>query len=158
MNQAPRNGTYLVCVSGQEESTVALRYACLRAKRRQSNVALLHVIEPVSFQGLQSVTDKMREERQAEAQQLLQQMATVAHSTTGTMPQLILKEGVLGDQIVKTARELEEVNILVLGHKQNSEASAKLVPWLTAQLGTELQMPLILVPGNLSDEQLQKLI
>ena len=158
MINTSNNGTYLVCVSDREESQVALRYACLRAKKRGSSVALLHVAEPVDFQGMQMVLETMRAEKMDDAQNLVQQMAALAQQSTGITPQLLLREGHIDEEILAVTREFSDISVIVLGLAPNSDEGRKLMAWLAGQLGGALKIPVMLVPGNLTEEQLLSLV
>lgn len=151
------NGTFLVCVSDQEESEIALRYACLRAKRLGAKVALLHIQEPADFQSLMAVTDVIRHEKEEEAQTLLNRMADIAQQFCGQTPMLILREGRLEDEIVKAITEQKDVAMVVFGLRHDSLRGPKIASKLTAQLGNNLLVPLVLIPGNLSKEQIEAL-
>ena len=153
----PSKGTYLVCVSDHQESETALYYACTRARFRKSRVSILHVMEPTAYQGLQSITDKMREEKMEEAEQLISNMAAAAHDGTGITPSLVIKEGNLGEQILQTLQEDSDINMLVLGLRPESDQGPKLISWLTDRLGATLLVPMVLVPGNLTKAQIQQL-
>ncbi len=152
------NATFLVCVSNSPESEVALHFACLRAKRRHAQVAMLHVIEPSDFQGLLSVSDVIRQEQEEAAQTFLNQMAEKAVAISGVMPALVLKEGKLGEEIVKATLENGDIIAVVLGAHHDSKRGSKLIAWLTGKLGLDLLVPLILVPGNLTDQQIDNLV
>src|SRR5262245_56791697 len=60
---------FLVIVDESPELKVALRYACVRAKKTGGRVALLYVIEPADFQEWVGVGELMREEARQEAEQ-----------------------------------------------------------------------------------------
>lgn len=152
------NATFLVCISDLQESEVALRFASLRAKRRHAQVAILHVIEPTDFQGLLSVSDVIQQEQEEAAQNLLNQLAEKAIEFSGIPPTLILKEGKLGEEIIKTTLENGDIVAVVLGVHQESKHGAKLLSWLAGKLGQELLVPIILVPGNLTDAQIDNLV
>lgn len=145
---------FLVCVDGRAESKVALRLACIKAAKRQGLVDILHVIEPAEAQSLFGVTEKMREERVEEAQLLLNELSHMAEEITLEPPTLLLREGPIGETIVQVAEEDEGVNMLVLGVATSSSSRGKLVAWLSTQLGDKLLMPIMLVPGNLTDQQI----
>lgn len=157
MENLQNNTTYLVCVSDQHESEVAIRFACLRAKHRGAQVTILHVIAPEDFQGLFAVSDVMRAEKEQEAQNLLNQMADHAMQACGVRPSVVLREGILGEEIVKTTLENGDVIAVVLGVQHDSATAPKLLSWLTSKLGAELLVPIIAVPGNLTDAQLEAL-
>lgn len=152
-----RSGTYLVCVDKRPESRVALRLACIKAQKRGGAVNILHVVPPSDFQTLSSISEKIREEQRAEASVLLDQLAGEAYDSSGVNVRKLLREGPIGEEILAAAQEDFNVNMLVLGVAPGSGNHGKLLAWLTAQLGGKLLVPLMLVPGNLTDQQLDEL-
>ena len=149
---------YLVGVDRHAESRVALRLACMKANARGSRVIVVHVVEPADFQTLGAIADRMREERKQEGQQLLSQLAEEAYATYGIKPQTILREGATGDEILETVLADIDVNMIVIGIAEHGTGRGKLAAWLASQLGSKLLVPLLMVPGNLTDQQLQSAI
>ncbi len=149
---------FLVCIDDREESKIALRLACMKANARGSRVCMLHVIQPADFQTLGAIADRMREERKAEGQQLLSTLAEEAYATYGVRPDMVLREGSTGDEIIGAAFEDPDVNMIALGVAQVASGRGKLTAWLASQLGSKLYVPLLMVPGNLTDQQLQSLV
>src|SRR5262245_18521175 len=74
---APKSSgrVFLVVVDESPELKVALRYACVRAKKTSGRVALLYVIDAADFQQWVGVGELMREEARQEAEQALQKIA-----------------------------------------------------------------------------------
>lgn len=153
-----KSAKYLVCVDNREESKVALRLACKKAAIRGSSVAMLHVIAPADFQTLGVIADRMREERLDEAKKLMEKLADEAKEAYGVIPSQILREGPTGDEILTVALDDPDVNMIVIGIAHESSGRGKLAAWLAGQLGNKLFIPLMMVPGNLTDQQLQSLI
>lgn len=149
---------YLVCVDSREECKAALRLACMKARARSGVVHLLHVIAPADFQTLGTIADRMREERQKEGEQLLKTLSDEAVAGFGITPTPLLREGAAGDEIVAAALEDHDIIMLVLGTAHHAHGRGKLALWLAGQLGSKLFVPLLMVPGNLTDQQLQNLI
>lgn len=158
METIARPAKYLVCVDGREESRVALRLACMKARARGNAVGMLHIIAPADFQTLGAIAERMREERHAEGEELLNRLSDEATTAYGITPSLMLREGSAGDEILVTALENPDVNMIVIGVAQQSQGRGKLATWLAGQLGNKLLIPLLMVPGNLTDQQLQALI
>jgi nucleotide-binding universal stress UspA family protein len=156
--QPKNNATFLVCVSDQAEAEVAVRFTCLRAKRRGAQVQMLHVVEPEDFTGLFSVSEIMLKEKEEKAQQLLRRMADLAMSYSEMQPTLTMREGKLSEQILAATLENSDIIAVVLGVRHNSMNAPKLISWLTARMGQEMLVPLILVPGNLTDAQIDLLV
>jgi nucleotide-binding universal stress UspA family protein len=149
----------LVCVDTSAEAKAALTLTALKAKRRGDVLEMLHVMEPVAdVQSLFSVVDRVREERRAEGEALLQELAQWCQDTAGITPSLQLKEGRVGEVILSTVLEDPDVNLLILGAAHSSDGRGKLLGWLAAQLGDKLLVPLMLVPGNLTEQQINALV
>lgn len=155
---SPKATKFLVCVDDRDESRIALRLACMKANARGSRVCMLHVIQPADFQTLGSIADRMREERKAEGMQLLSTLAEEAYATYGLRPDAVLREGSAGDEIIAATFEDPDVNMIALGVPQNVAGRGKLTAWLASQLGSKLYVPLLMVPGNLTDQQLQAIV
>ncbi len=156
-NPAASRNKYMVCVNRGEASKVALRLACAKAKKNHRTVEILHVIEPADFQSLFAVSDKLREERRTAAEKLLDGLCTFAQEI-GVMPSINLREGPRGEEIVKAALEDPDVSMLILGVESAAEASqSRLIAWLVARIGGKLLVPIMLIPGTLTDQQVEEL-
>lgn len=150
---------YLVCVDSRDESQVALKLACMKARVRSGQVDIIHVVPPADFQTLGAIAERMKEERMEEGRKLLNQAAAIALTNYGIKAATILREGATGDEIIACAMGNADVITVVLGiasHQPN--VRGKLASWLAGQLGVKLFIPLLMVPGNLTDEQLQNII
>lgn len=148
---------FLVVVDETAEMSVALRYACRRARNTGGRVALLYVMETTSFEQWGAVEDLMREEQRTEAEQLLQRHAKQVLALTGTLPVLYLREGVRRDELLKLIEEEPSVSVLVLGAGTEPEGPGPLVSHLTGKALGRLRIPLTIVPGGLSDAQIDSI-
>lgn len=157
--QATSSRRYLVCVDGRKECRVALRMACMKAQARGGQITLLNVVPPADFQTLGSIADRMRIERLQEGETLLASLSDEAQGDFGITPTLLLLEGSAGEKIVETAMNDPNIVILVVGISQNQHSGVgKLSAWLIGQLNTTLFIPILMVPGNLTDQQLSNLV
>jgi nucleotide-binding universal stress UspA family protein len=145
---------FLVVVDETEEMKVALRFACLRARRTGGRVALLYVIEPAEFQHWMAVEDLMREEARSEGEQLLQRLAAQVNELVGTIPVLYVREGKVRDELFKLLDEEPRISILVLGANTGSRGPGPLVSALTGKMIGKLRVPITVVPGNLHDDEI----
>lgn len=148
---------FLVVVDDTEEMQVALRFACGRAKHTGGRVALLYVIEPHDFQHWMAVGDLMREEARNEAEQLLQKLAAQAGEWAGGMPILYLREGSRRDALLELIDEEPRISILVLGASTGTGGPGPLVSALTGKFIGKLRIPVTVVPGNLSEEDIDSI-
>ena len=153
-SQDSSDRVFLVVVDETEEMNVALRFACRRARHSGGRVALLCVIEPAEFQHWMAVEDLMREEARSEGEQLLQKLAARVNELVGSIPILYVREGKVRDELFKLLDEEPRVSILVLGANPGSRGPGPLVSALTGKMIGKLRIPVTVVPGNLSDEEI----
>ena len=153
---APRR-VFLVVVDETEEMRNALRYACRRAQKTTGRVALLHVIEPLEFQHWLGVGRVMEEEARAEAEQRLQALATEVYAQTGSVSIIHLREGNRAEQLVQLLQEDPSISLIVLGTARSASNPGPLVTYLLANLGRRVRVPVTLVPGELTVEEIDAL-
>ena len=157
MNDAPSkpdDRVFLVVVDDTEEMRVALRFACGRARNTNGRVALLFVVEPTDFQHWMAVEDVMLEERREEAERVLHDLAAEVNEWAGVMPSLTVRDGHIGDEILAAVEEDPNISFLVVGAAPPPNKHGKLISWLAGNAAEKLNIPLVIVPGNLTDEQL----
>lgn len=153
----PNARKYLVCVTDNEESRVALKMACIKAKHHGGKVTVVHVIPPADMQTLFTVADRLKDEQRAEANKFIQGMSDAAFALTGVMPTIDIREGKIGDEILQAAMEDGDYVLMVLGFSEHSGNGA-LIQWFSGQMGKKLLIPIMIVPGNLTDQQMQSII
>ena len=148
---------FLVVVDDTEEMRVALRFACRRAAHTGGRVALLYVVESSEFQHWMSVGDLMREEARSEGEQILQRCAAEVSEQTGSLPVLYLREGSRRNQMMDLIDEEPSISILVLAADTGPRGPGPLVSAVTGKFVGKLRVPVTIVPGNLSNEQVDNI-
>lgn len=148
---------FLVVVDESAELRVALLFACLRAKKTGGRVALLYVMEPADFQHWMAVKDLMDEERRAAAEEVLQKAATLVKEWSGEMPILYVREGQVRDELQKLVELEPHISILVLGAGTGADGPGPLVSSLAGKASGRFRIPITIVPGSLSDEDVEAL-
>ncbi len=151
------NRIFLVVVDATEEVGDALRFASRRAANTHGRVALLYVMEPADFQHWMAVGEKMRAERREEAEHTLQELAADVNALTGKMPIIYLREGKASDLIAELIEEEPDISILVLGAGTGKKGPGPLVSSLAGKLSGKFPIPITVVPGNLSLDQIDAL-
>lgn len=153
---AKRRSKFLVVVDNTDEVRVAVRYATRRARNIRCGVVMLRVVEPVDFQQWAGVAEIMREEAHDAAEQLLQKLAEQVNQESGIMPELVIREGVAKEEILKLVDEEPDIRMLVLAAAPGSEGPGPLVSSF-AQMAGGLKFLITVLPGGLSDEQIDLL-
>ncbi|WP_298728722.1 universal stress protein [uncultured Ferrovibrio sp.] len=154
--EAKRRSKFLVVVDDTPEVRIAVRYATRRARNIRCGVVMLRVVEPVDFQQWAGVADIMREEAHDAAEALLQKLAEQVNQESGIMPELVIREGIAREEILKLIEEEPEIRMLVLAAAPESEGPGPLVAAFSQMAGT-LKFPITILPGNLTDEQIDRL-
>jgi nucleotide-binding universal stress UspA family protein len=147
----------LVVIDESAEHQVALRFACLRASHTGGRVAMLYVIEPTDSQQWMAVEDLMREERRAEAETVIKTLSEKVFEWSGSMPILFPREGKVREELLQLIEEEPSISILVLGAATGPEGPGPLVTHLAGKIAGRLRVPVTIVPGGLTDEQIAAL-
>ena len=152
--EASRQRIFLVVVDESAEMPVALYYASRRARNTGGRVALLYVIQPAEIQQWAAVEQLMQEERRQEAEQVLQKLAKEVNQNAGAVPVLYVREGSRRDELLKLIDEDPSISILVLGAGTGSEGPGPLISYLAGKGAGRLKIPLTIVPGGLTKQQM----
>jgi nucleotide-binding universal stress UspA family protein len=148
---------FLLVADESEEFQPALRFAARRARRTGARLALLVVIDAAEFAELRSVEELMREERRQEAESMLNKVAAEAQALTGSMPLLFIREGEPRQELLALIDEEKSISILFLGASSGAKGPGPLVSELAGKLSGKLRVPVVVVPGSLTNEQIDAL-
>ena len=147
---------FLVVVDESSEFHQALYFACMRAKSVHGRVALLRCVGGAEFQHWVGVGELMVEEAREEAENLLREQSEWVHRLTSEYPIVHLREGDAKTEIINLINEEPEISVLVLGANTQDETTGPLISYLTARGAAQCRVPITIVPGNLSDADLDK--
>ncbi|MCY4394499.1 MAG: universal stress protein [Rhodospirillaceae bacterium] len=148
---------FLVVVDSSEEMPVALRYASLRARATGGRVALFTAVEREGFGHWAAVDDLLEAEQREEAEALLSRYAEDAKAITGEAPVLYIRHGATRDALLGLLEEEPSISILVLAAGRGGRNPGPLISALTGKLHSRLNVPVTIVPGNLTDDDLEAL-
>ena len=148
---------FLVVVDDSDEMPVALRYASLRARATGGRVALFTAVEKEDFGHWAAVDELLEAEQREEAEALLSRYAETVQEVTGQPPVLYIRNGSTRDALLKLLEEEPTISILVLAAGTGGRNPGPLISALTGKLHSRLSIPVTIVPGNLSDEDLDAL-
>lgn len=147
----------MVCVDDSDHARLALHWASRRAARTGARLALLHVTPQPDFEHWSGVRDLMETEAREAAEEVLQTLAAEASEKYGVNPVLYVRMGTIGAAILEVAEESPELCTLIIGMRSTQRGGGRLVAWLTGHLAGRLKVPLTVVPGNLTDDQIDQL-
>lgn len=151
---------FLVIADDSPEFQAALRFACRRARSTGGHVALLRVIEPAVFEHWSGVREEIERQARQEAESVLQKMAEYVVEQTGLPPEFIIKHA---DNIRIALRTViaddPDIKILVLASSVGGRGPGTLVASIAKEgvkWGTR-KLPVTVVPGDLTDEEIADL-
>lgn len=147
--------SYLVCVNGEKYSETALHFASIMAQKNSASIILLHVIEPVDYQSVGSIAEKMRKEKFDEADKLLISLAGKIKKWVDITPIYMTKEGMIEEQIIAVIGEDKSINMVVLGAPPETSAKSKVLPTLVSSIGRKFHIPMLIVPGDITNKQIE---
>lgn len=156
--QSGHNPKFMVVVDDTPECDRAIVFAARRASRTGHGLQMLAVVEPKvgDGQGLFGVADVMRAEAHAEARAKLDAAADRTMKLVGVEPELVVREGTLAEAIVAQIEEDPDVAILILAAGIGKEGPGPLVSSLARTAGS-YPIPVAIVPGHLSDDEIEAL-
>ncbi len=148
---------FLVVIDDTPECDRAVYFAARRALRTGTSVVMLRVIETHDRnQQWLGVADIMRAEAHEEANAVLDRSAARISSITGVTPERVIREGEKAQEMLSLIDEDEDIAVLILAAGTGKEGPGPLVASLAKSAGT-FPIPVAVVPGHLSDEDLDSM-
>lgn len=151
---------FLVIADDSPEFQAALRFACRRARSTGGHVALMKVIEPAVFEHWSGVREEIERQARQEAETVLQRMAEFVVEQTGLPPEFIIaKAENTRAALRKVVADDPDIKILVLASAVGGRGPGPLVASI-AKEGVKWgsrKLPVTVVPGDLTDEEIEDL-
>src|SRR6476620_10484731 len=145
--EAGHKPKFLVVVDDTPECDRAIYFASRRCARIGGQVIMCRVI-PTAERNQQwlGVADIMRQEAQEEARTVLAQAAARARSIAGIVPEQVIREGDIAQQVLALIDEDQDIAVLILAAGTGKEGPGPLVTGLNKTIGT-FPIPIAIVPG-----------
>lgn len=150
---------FLLVVDDSEELASVIRYACNRARQTGGKIALLYVIDMDSdkeFQHWHFVGNLMEQEAQEAAENVLRRHAATITKDSGTIPVQYIRKGNTREALFALAQEEEKISNLLLGSAPG-EKPGPLVEAVTGKYAGQIGIPVTIVPGSLTSEEIDSL-
>ncbi|HYW64852.1 MAG TPA: universal stress protein [Bradyrhizobium sp.] len=155
--EAGHNPKCLVIVDDTAEWDRAVYYASRWAVRVGGGVVMLRVIETEDQnQQWLGVADIMRAEAHEEANAALDRASGRANGIAAITPERVIREGDSTEQILEVIDEDVDIAMLVLAANEGPEGPGPIITTMAKTVGT-FPIPVTIVPGNLSDEEIDAL-
>jgi nucleotide-binding universal stress UspA family protein len=147
--------SYLVVMDETEEGALALRWAARRAARTGGGIVILALIAPPEFVQWSGVQAAIEEEARLRAEAMVLQASGAIVEEAGVRPTILVREGDPVKVIADYLKENEEIAALVLGAAAEG-GPGPLVSHFSGAVAGSLPCPLVIVPGGLADEALDR--
>jgi nucleotide-binding universal stress UspA family protein len=149
---------FLVVVDETSECDRAITYAAWRASSTGGAIIMMAAIQPDHFQHWLGVKEIMKAEAHEEAQEKLAQFKERIEDIVSVPTECVIREGKIAEQITALIEEDKDIGILVLAAAVDSkEGPGPLVSSISGQAGQAFPIPVTIVPGDLSDEDIRAL-
>jgi nucleotide-binding universal stress UspA family protein len=134
---------FMVVLDSSTECLNAMRFAAMRAENTGARVEILAVIPPEEFNHWIGVGAIMREEARDRINAHFEVFAKWMRDKHHVNPELVIREGEVVAEILSQIRDATD-----------RKGPGPLVTQLSKSSGS-LEVPIVIVPGSLSKEQLQ---
>lgn len=153
----PRRRKWLVVLDGTEECAKAVSFAAHRARRTGDSIVLLYVIEPDQFQHWMGVEAIMRAEAMEEAEKQFDLSDAMIRACGAIPVERVVREGERAGELESLIAEDGEIVILVLAAGTSSEGPGPLVTSIASRGDNAMPIPVVIVPGTLSEDEIAAL-
>ncbi len=152
--EAGHRRKFLVVVDDTPECDRAVVFATLRAEHTDGVLVLLYVVEDADFRSFIGVEQMMRQQAREEAEAVLDQVTARVLSMSSRRPECVIREGTRAGEVVHQIEADEDIAVLVLAAGTGSEGPGPLVTSLAGRSSGSFPVPITIVPGHLSDEDI----
>lgn len=148
---------FLVVVDASEECEAAVRFAALRARKTRGVVILLSVSSVPDFHHWMFVGSLMKEEQRLQAEERLSHFSALVEALSGEKPEIIIRDGDAQEELLRVLDSDQRLSVLVLAASGGPDGPGPLISALTGKHADRLRLPVTIVPGTLTPEQLDTL-
>ena len=145
---------FLIILDDTPEMLNAMRYAAIRAAKTGGAVEMLAVISAEEFQHFMGVADVMRAEAHEKIEAHFQIFKDRMERREGVTPTLVIREGDKVDAVIDYIKSNPEIGVLVLGAGADKGGPGPLVAAVTGRRMGEIRVPITIVPGSMTKEEI----
>ena len=148
--------TYLVVMDEMNDCAAALQYAAHRAARTGGTAEILAVVERQEVVEWGGVQAAMQEEARLRIEARVLAASGAVMEEAGTRPAITIRQGPAIRAVTDFLKERDGISVLVLAATADG-GSGPLISYFAGPAVTSLPCPLVIVPCQLSEQQLARL-
>jgi len=155
--EAGHKPKFLVVLDETEECDRAIVFAARRAARTGATMTMLAVTEVEKNQDWIAIGDIMQQEAEERAAAHLDLAATRVRNLVDIEAEQVIRSGSKIEQALSLIEADPDIALLVVGASCATEGPGPLVTLLSGKAAGTFPVPVVVVPGGLSDEDIQAL-
>lgn len=140
----------LVCIDSTRASYIALKYACIKARILGFQVNILSVIES-SHKNLIFGSQKIGAEKRHKIEKYIHKLTEEIAKEFEIIPVVSIREGDIANEIVNEVKSNQCYVMVIFGKSEKSQSDNTVLPKMAEKIGVKLNVPIVIVPENLSD-------
>ena len=141
----------LVCIDKSKASTIALKYAYLKAKKLGFEIRILSVIKQ-DHKNLLFGSHTIARENRVETEANVKKVISEIFINDDELPLSKITEGEVSSEIVKEIRSDSNYVSLVLGKSQSSaQSDNSVMSKIADKISRKINVPIQIVPENIED-------
>ncbi len=145
---------FLIILDDTPEMLNAMRYAAIRASKTGGGVSMLAIVSPEEFQHFMGVAEVMRAEAREKIEAHFQVFKSRLEKREGITPTLTIREGDKIEEVITHIKSDPEIGVLVLGAGTDKKGPGPLVAALTGRRMGDVRVPITIVPGSMSKDDI----
>jgi len=149
---------YMIVADGSDEFQTAMRYASLSAKAAGAGVLVLRILGAVGFRQWGNIEERMKLEQRQQAEQLMAGVEQTIKDVSGIQAEIVIREGQKVEQVLAVLENRPRVKKLILAASTNPAGPGPLIEHFAGKGMEQLNAPLTIIPGHLSDDALDALL
>ena len=148
---------FLLVVDRSAELRAAVRFSCRRALHTAGQVVLFSCVPKRESHFFATIGELMEREALSEAEDILKTVAASVYEQLNAYPLVLLREGDTMEQLLSVIHDDPSISVLVLGAGTGPDGPGALISALSGSLAGRIRIPVTIVPGHLSDAQVDAL-
>ena len=148
---------YLVIIDESDELKNAIYFAAKRSAVNNADLIMLYVVRPAVNTEWASVSNLIEQEETSEGKKISRLWSAVVEEKFKIKPKIIIKMGDKVDEIIKFLKEDKTIRFLVLASSIDNDNPGPIIKSLSKKMN-DLSVPLVIIPGLISEKELDNLI
>ena len=145
---------FLAVFDGTEECKSAVRYAARRAKINNAGLLIVATVDTAEFTYWLSVNNKMIDYIEKESKDALEELSVNIKSYSDVSCDYIIEHGSKLEAVKNLINLDNSISLLILASNKKDKNPGILVETIS---GEGYSIPVVVIPGNLSDNDIDKL-